>query len=418
MNTLKESTNINNKGTSSPVSEMSSVPSETPGSSKPKSPLKKEELEKIAKQLKNRLSKASITAKQSLSPTSVKTKPSIIKSSPLKSYMLKNLDSPNSNGNVTLSSSPNGLYSPTGKSPTHMNTSSSMLLASSPLRGEQTKNEMESPSKKRKLLGKDNKSQPQMILQQIHPPLTPPKMGAEGLKPSPSLKSKLVLENKDKSNQTTPELQKRQLHVPNQQQLLKTPTSTGAHSRGNGNYNDEEGADLLMYLATSPSPAKPMFSTSSNTGNSNNQNASATSRPASVNLNSISSGNSLGSFIAPPPPLTPKRPLINSAKTPQNRLTPSVNLFNNLNSVAGSALPSSGLALTPAGFNMSDYVNFFTPSPGGINMQNSTKNFLKTPDINGLLNNGQKQRIDGKMINFDKVMFGNTNSSLENQSKE
>ena len=56
------------------------------GQPKAKTPLKKEELEQIARQLKKKLSKASITAKQSLSPTNIKTSTTIAlpKSSPLK----------------------------------------------------------------------------------------------------------------------------------------------------------------------------------------------------------------------------------------------------------------------------------------------------------------------------------------------
>lgn len=59
---------------------------------KVKTPLKKEELEKIARQLKKKLSKASITAKQSLSPTNMKTMaPNVPKSSPLRGYVNANL---------------------------------------------------------------------------------------------------------------------------------------------------------------------------------------------------------------------------------------------------------------------------------------------------------------------------------------
>lgn len=96
------------------------------------------------------------------------------------------------------------------------------------------------------------------------------------------------------------------------------------------------------------------------------------------------------------------------ARTPQNRMTPQVNLFSNgLTAGGANGLPSSGLMLTPGGFNMSDYFNFFTPLPGGHNLH---KGFMKTPDFNpalghsgSSLNQVAKLKVDGKMINFDKV---------------
>lgn len=68
---------------------------------------------------------------------------------------------------------------------------------------------------------------------------------------------------------------------------------------------------------------------------------------------------------------------------------------------------------------MGDYVNFFTPSPGGGHSahahQLANRNLLRTPDFVGLML--QKTRVDGKMINFDKVgLFGsqlNPESSKE-----
>ncbi|KAM9902104.1 hypothetical protein OXX69_008460, partial [Metschnikowia pulcherrima] len=98
---------------------------------------------------------------------------------------------------------------------------------------------------------------------------------------------------------------------------------------------------------------------------------------------------------------TPKRPMTSTAKTPQNRLTP-YGL-----AVPGSALPSAGLALTPAGFNMNDYVNFFTPSPGTAAHGHTGRTLLKTPDFHGQIQNGTHTSVDGKMINFDKPeLFG------------
>lgn len=244
---------------------------------KAKPVLKKEELEKIAAELKKKLSKASISAKQSLSPTNIRTN-----SSPLKSYF-----------------TPAKNYSPSTKSPTKLTN---------------TYNE-ESPTKKRKTSPLKG---PQMVLEPLRP-TTP-------TKPSPTLKPSL---------ETTPTLPKMEL-----EEVVKTPRS----------YNDEreEGADLLMYLATSPSPAKYT--------------------PRQLK------------FAAP---VTPKRHLQNTSKTP-NRLTPGFNFLSN-------GMPSQGLTLTPTGFNMNDYVNFFTPSPGGELLQ---KNLLKTPDFNNIMKNHESRNND------------------------
>lgn len=71
---------------------------------------------------------------------------------------------------------------------------------------------------------------------------------------------------------------------------------------------------------------------------------------------------------------------------------------------------------------MNDYVNFFTPSPGHSAL---TKNLLRTPDFNNLLNqqggndsnvinsNLGKSRVDGKVLNFNRVLFGSGNTSSE-----
>lgn len=414
--------------TSSPKNE--DVPMLTP-KQPPKTPLKKEDLEKIAKQLKRKLSKASIAAKQSLSPT-MRTSPQSRHTSPLKNFMTRKLrDLSGLGGSLPYLGSPNG------KSPTQMKTPAAVFLSSSPLKNmtaADTTNDsdmLDSPTRR----GADassfhdspisfkgdsastspTKLEPQMILQSLgpqhlhqqqqqllhqqqqqqQPPRTPPKAFASVLKPSPNL-------------QTTPTLEKKQLAT-TANNLLRTPTQAGPVPASNEN----EGADLLMYLATSPSPAKPPPAIYGTTPRGTQTlHKSGSNNPSSTSNNS---------FIAPAPPLTPKRPIVTTARTPQNRLTPLVNLFNNGNNNGNVAngLPSSGLMLTPAGFNMSDYFNFFTPLPGGGNSSGMTgphglpKNFLKTPDFNGHhvnsnINNVTKQKVDGKMINFDKVgLFGN-----------
>lgn len=380
---------------------------------KPKTPLRKDELEKIAKQLKRKLLKASITAKQLLLPASTRVgSVAPPKLSPLKTYVLKRQLLASLPGALLLSS-PN-LYLPNGKSPTQMKVPAAVFLSLSPLKNVAGDADLpDLPTRK--------KNEPQMILQAVAPPNTPPKTLATGLKPLAHLPGGPGLENPHK----TPTLTKKLLHLagPSASALLKTPTQT----RGNGNYNDDEGADLLMYLATLPSPAKQFFLNTPRTGSS--------SAPTSAHKHSL-----LGLFIAPPPPLTPKRPhasAVGLTRTPQNRLTPSINLFNGtINGTNAGGLPSSGLTLTPAGFNMNDYVNFFTPSPGGAGIQHhgsgslgllNNKNFLKTPDFNTIMNNhaasaaaangsAKPQTVDGKMINFDKV--GLFNNSANDAPKE
>lgn len=386
---------------------------------KPKTPLKKDDLEKIAKELKTKLSKASVAAKQLLtssvssssqglppgSPVSLMSPP---KSSPLKNYyMWKRQIAAGTTPALTLL--PN-LYSPDRKLPTL--TKPSVFLSSSPLKniadsGLRTRKSSvdthsaadlnDSPIKRRRAeSGAVLRVEPHMVLEEMPGTSGYTSPTRNSLHPSPVLTSNAAnrrqsLELPIKNAQTTPTMPKSQLAT--HAALLKTPTQPSRD-----NYNDLEGADLLMYLATSPSPAKPYANTprASSAPNGSTQSTSSMAKPASSNL-----------FIAPPPPLTPKRPMFSTAKTPQSRLTPSV--YGNL-AVPGSALPSAGLALTPAGFNMNDYVNFFTPSPGGAASQGSafSKSFLKTPDFHGLVQTSvQKTPVDGKMINFDKVaLFG------------
>lgn len=353
MNMLRDSQAIN-----SPDPDMTKKETRTP--------LRKDELEKIARELKSKLQRASVTAKQlklsqnlrNLPPDSPASLTALPKLSPLKNYYMWKRQI--ASGLLTLL--PN-LYSP-GKLPTL--TKPLIFLLSSPLkehRDAESDGEPDSPIKRRRAESGAVR-EPQMVLQAI--PSTPPKVLAV-LHPLP------VLTSNPARSDTTPTMAKAQLN------LLKTPTQ-----RRDG-YNDDEGADLLMFLATSPSPAKPYGSTPRATLAPNGAAAQATSMAKPV---------SSGGFIAPAPPLTPKRPMLNMAKTPQNRITPS---FHSL-VVLGSALPSAGLALTPAGFNMSDYVNFFTPLPGAAatSAHGHARSFLKTPDFQNLVGKGDK------MMNFDR----------------
>lgn len=497
MNTLHETTNVSS---SSPDMDTSMNGSSSGAVAKSKTALRKEELDKIAKELKKKLLRASITAKQ-LSPTNLRNgagnaggssgdlssnggihktsaspfrnplarrsysstsnmnsnkgsnkniasaSPVAVRTSSQRQESSSTLGGPN--GTIFLSSSPSQLISPDGKSPTHIKTPG-ILLGSSPLKKVASKyNTSESPTKK-----KGKQGNPQMILQQVQPPSSPPKFG---------ITTALVPENK--SNRisingpssplsvqsqrttmvpTTPTLSKNTLSSGNQgnsslaasrtNALLKTPTQGRGSSHGNG-YNDDEGADLLMYLATSPSPAKPFMQPNTPRANM----GSGSSGAIKNNGSHQSSSSGANTFLAPPP-LTPKRHMGFSnglnARTPQNRMTPAINLLLNVN------IPPSGVTSTPAGFNMNDYVNFLTPSPG-VSLS-SRMNPAKTPDFNSLLGatsnlskkiggnlaskgtgsrlsgeqlhsdkgsiveedeHGETEPVDGKMINFDKVLF-------------
>ncbi|OBA21871.1 hypothetical protein METBIDRAFT_15072, partial [Metschnikowia bicuspidata var. bicuspidata NRRL YB-4993] len=367
-----------------------------------KTPLKKEELEKIAQELKKKLSRASVAAKQLLSATATGAGRSLLPDSPVLQTLLPKL-SPLKNyymwrrqiagataKNVTLLPV---LYSPGRRLPTL--TKPSIFLSSSPLKNFNAGLSPAEPSPAGALSRKAsmdsealtelNDSPPHMVLEEIHGPQTPPKR--EALHPLPVLSSNPPSGRRTgpKPALTTPTLAKKPLSTgPNA--LLKTPTQA---ARGDA-YNDDEGADLLMYLAASPSVPK---SGAANTPRAPHNVAFAghpgASKPHSGSL-----------FMAPP--LTPKRPLISTAKTPQNRLTPSV--YGGL-AVPGSTLPSAGLALTPAGFNMNDYVNFFTPSPGTAAAAHgglAGRTLLKTPDFHGQVQSAHTS-VDGKMINFDKA---------------
>ena len=399
--------------TSLPTSEMDDNSSSLAGSGggavgKPKTPLRKDELERIAQQLKRRLLKASITAKQAKPPdrtasaisyaslhTGVANDGSATRTSATSTassgsaIRSRQHKSPSVNG--ILSSSPIDLYSPSGRSPTHMRTPSALYnmrrnngsdssLLGSPSRGRtgttsgtvsgtasgttSAATTVSAPASASASASASAK-QPQMVLQELAP--STPGKHHDGALDAPTLEPSPVL-NSTSNPQTTPTLPKKQLAT----LLLQTPTQPQRTPRnGNGNFNDTEGADLLMYLATSPSPARS-FTTSSSKYNGGNHSANGTSH----------------NFIAPPP-LTPKRPHVINSKTPQ-RLTPLVNLLSTFNA---AGLPSSALTLTPAGFNMNDYVNFFTPSPGAAM---AAKPVPRTPDVSA-------KQVDGKMINFDRV---------------
>lgn len=502
MNTLHETTNVSS---SSPDMDASMNGNNTNGTvSKSKTALKKEELDKIAKELKKKLLRATITAKQ-LSPSNLRTIPVTtntnasadpgtngihkINASPFKNPIIRKSysssgslnntiinESPvatrstiqrhestsnlvGANGSIFLSSSPSQLISPDGKSPTHIK-APGINLGSSPLKKVTGKyNTNESPTKKK---GKQANN-PQMILQQVQPPISPPKFGITTALVPPSSESRTARMSLNPPTSpplsahslrtlmvpTTPTLSKDTLTSQGNPSisaggassrnnaLLRTPTQ-GRHPSNNNAYNDDEGADLLMYLATSPSPAKPFMQP--NTPRATMVGGNSSSNALKGNGQHQLSNSGANTFLAPPP-LTPKRHIGFSnglnARTPQNRMTPAINLLLNIN------IPPSGVTSTPAGFNMNDYVNFLTPSPG-VSLS-SRMNPAKTPDFNSLLGatstlskkiggslankgtgsrlsgehlhsekgsiveeedeHGETEPVDGKMINFDKVLF-------------
>ncbi|KAI5967495.1 hypothetical protein KGF57_000335 [Candida theae] len=405
------------------MSTATTATSATSGGQKVKTPLKKEELEKIARQLKKKLSKASITAKQSLSPTNMKTMaPSVPKSSPLRGYInantQQNRDAHAHAHDSFLSSSPN-IYSPNGKSPTHIKTAAATFLSSSPLKnvanGDSNDELNDSPTKKRRTTLSPSK----MVLAELTPSgngIGPENDNGEPqkqvLKPSLDMSTTPSRQDSRRNSKTTKSRDNNEADF----EVAKTPAP------------DTEGADLLIYLATSPSPAKtykPRVSINVPPSHSSPKESNSRSGYNSLNPQpqQQQQSSSASSFAVPQPPVTPKRVTTQHhqhTRTPQNRLTP---FLNNLS----SNLPSSGLTLTPNGFNMNDYVNFFTPSPG--NAMNN-KNILRTPDFNNLLNgtggagtgtgssSGQtplSKRLDGKIMNFNKVLYQEHGSDSTNK---
>lgn len=115
-----------------------------------------------------------------------------------------------------------------------------------------------------------------------------------------------------------------------QQKLLSTPDHQKHH---------DEGADLLMFLATSPSPVQYK------------QPPSTPSRSIASKLTQTSSIQRLGNSLS------------------NNQI---------INATPGT--PMRNLLKTP-GFNMNDYVNIFTPSPG--HLAKTPEQFSK--DVNGKL---------------------------------
>ncbi|KAK7205333.1 hypothetical protein BZA70DRAFT_289257 [Myxozyma melibiosi] len=126
----------------------------------------------------------------------------------------------------------------------------------------------------------------------------------------------------------------------------------GYASSASSSRTGEEGADLLMYLATSPSPAQ-RFSFASNFVPGSNQ-----QQPPS-------------SILSTPPPQNRSAPswtpVLGSNGMSNNHNNSNNNSNNNGNTSGSSNNSSNNGPQTPSqGFNFSDYVNIFTPSPAQV----------------------------------------------------
>ncbi|ODQ83236.1 hypothetical protein BABINDRAFT_159673 [Babjeviella inositovora NRRL Y-12698] len=198
-----------------------------------------------------------------------------------------------------------------------------------------------------------------------------------------------------------------------------------------GRSNDEEGADLLMFLATSPSPAtygknssmlgalpslpKLQFPNSLDTKSpialpSFNITASA-SGAATVSSTPNKESRPKSAFLAP---ATPKR---------SNNLLSGVNKTPITSRFAGTGITNADLLktptttrATPVGFSMSDYVNFLTPSPISRAMSGRTphqaSNDLSSFHLSGgpaLGASNLGAGAAGRIVNFDKLSFGGSN---------
>lgn len=400
---------------------------------KPKTPLRKDDLERIALQLKRRLSRASIAAKQSIlllpTPSSSAVSPvvpSAIDRSPFQ-HLLHSKPSSNS-----FSSPMTDLYLPNGRSPTRIRSPAPFLhllplkhVASSSARSSTND---ESPTKRRRT---SLAAKQQLVLQEMSPR---PKVHA--LKPSLDLSScskpsaptsppppPSDMRPAGPDAHTTPTQPKRALALHLRLNLASNPLLlTPAPPTNNP---DEEGADLLMYLATSPAPPKPYnltprASSALDAYHSvlDSRASSALSMPTNAGVNFRSKILALagdGPFVTP---VTPKHSAQahHSARTPV-RLTPLMAFYGQNGLLSGTGLPSSGLALTPSGFNMNDYVNFFSPSPGGAMSSHVSKTLLRTPDFNAMLGHlagsacdpDPRPKVNGKILNFNKVCYSQGN---------
>lgn len=405
MKTLQDSKAIN-----SPESDLTapnSMKRESTGSV-----MGKEEFEQIAKKLKRRLSRASVAAKKLLTsstgtsqrlwpPDSPVSQTLLPKSSPLKNYYMWKRQG--SSSKLSGLNSLPSLNSLDGRSPGLSGAAD--FLSSSPARRNLDHNE--SPTKIHKnRVGAAGRPEPHMVLQAL--PLNPSQGPPQTLNPLPVLDGKLLLSNGTfpahpngpssasigrrppsfglvacGKSSTTPTISKKQMA----NQSFATPTQPGRSES-----NQDEGADLLMYLATSPSPARSFGTTP--------RAVPAPSHPTV--FSAWSKPSSAGSqFLAPQVPITPKKPSVGSDRTPHKRFSPS------LGGMLGGNLPSEGVSLTPADFNMNDYINFFTPSPAmAVTMHSSAmvgKGLTQTANIPELAPNSASKptSVDARMINFD-----------------
>jgi len=190
--------------------------------------------------------------------------------------------------------------------------------------------------------------------------------------------------NKTQINYSSPAKQSQQQSQ--QQQLLSTPKR-----------HHDEGADLLMFLATSPSPVQYKNYPSTPT-HSLHQPSSTNSSARKFQSNINSNNNNSNS---------------NSNSNNPNNLLSATNLQTTPHKFATPATPKRNTLMnhhfkTP-GFNMNDYVNLFSPSPritrtpgtnqGGGQSLGSISGALNGFG-NGNGNNNDNKDVNGKLIKF------------------
>ncbi|ANZ75272.1 BA75_02029T0 [Komagataella pastoris] len=166
---------------------------------------------------------------------------------------------------------------------------------------------------------------------------------------------------------------------------LKTP------SGNSGPKELDDGADLLMFLATSPSPSRPGNHIQSHT-NAQLQGI-VSPRNHQTQLQNVNS--------------TPPRQKDRSFGTPLGLPSSYINRFNMTPGTPRNSGQLKGLQRTP-GFSMSDYVNFFTPSPRQH----------KTPDVNYSNIVTSNISVQGTLLNFDRSPAHQKLMGSETKTKE
>jgi curved DNA-binding protein CbpA len=293
--------------------------------------LKRAELARISRQLKSRLSKTNLKIKDRSSPSG-KT----LSSSPIKKQNnSKQVGQHPADFDLAGVRDRNIMTTPTSTSRSVRKKKSYESMDSNRTEDEYEENDSDDNNERRH----SNKSKYKRTIRQPLPPSSPvyEEFAIPVNPPSTPSQQKIHINpdiyNTGSTNKTfiqnssSPALHSSAQH---QKQLLSTPDQK----------HHDEGADLLMFLATSPSPVQYKQ-----------------------------------------PPSTPSRLISSKFNQSSSIQRSSTNTNGNglhLNATPGT--PMRNLLKTP-GFNMNDYVNLFTPSPGHI--ARSPEQFSK--DVNGKL---------------------------------